>query len=96
MFLFFVFLDLRRLRDISRSERCRTKKGKRRSWISPLLRSSPNTRALPRSLTVILSLYTCVGEGGLVKHLYAYVYMCMEYMQLETNISPSRTKDKEK
>ena len=47
VFFFFFYWDFLRA-----SKRCRMTKERRRSWISLLLKSSPNTRALLRLLTV--------------------------------------------
>ncbi|KAA8517759.1 hypothetical protein F0562_015236 [Nyssa sinensis] len=51
-------------------------KEKRRSWISPLLKSSPNTRALLRSLTKD----TCFWSP--VRTVYEIILKCAEALQL--------------
>ena len=53
------FFQLQKEFFLKALKRCRrTKKERRRSWISLPLKSSPNTKALPRSLTVRIYVHT--------------------------------------
>lgn len=77
----FNFISFSRRRISEAPRRCRTMKERRRSWISLLLRSSPNTKALPRSLTVpllSLSIYICECVCSLV---LLYIDTRMENLQ---------------